>query len=286
MALQKAFTNATLTAGQSTTATLTATNGPVPVTSMVIAEPDGSGNLATQGLTFTGFTPALRVSPPARPPPRSSMLLYADGFSEAAKNTTTTDSLPGPTAGHRVSGFTVTFTGSMPARTVATVPFTVTADRVDSQLNVTATNTASAQVSRSDGQTSDVVRDSDDLTRRPLRVSTTVSKNIARDWQYAVAGASDPGQLPRGRGQPGAERLHRGVGVPLQITRYARTRLPARRTFWARYDLASIAPTNIPADARASRSGLGRDPVDKPSRGHGGRRPRQRFQLQRPPRAP
>ena len=246
VALQKAFTESTLTAGQSTTATLLATNGPVPVTSMVITEPDGSGDLAAQGLIFTGFAPALEW--PQGASSASIQYVYADGFAEAAKTTTTTDSLPGPTAGHRVSGFTVTFTGSMPARTVATVPFTVTAERVDGPLNVTATNTASAEVSRSDGQTSDVVRDSDDLTRRPLRVSTTVSKNIARDWSYAVAGASTLVSFP-------AAVDNRGPNASTVGSEYLQITDPPSPTgspsdFWDHYDLDSIAPTDVPADAR------------------------------------
>ena len=104
------------------------TTGPVPVNTMVITEPDGSGDLVAQGLTFTGFVGA--------------DIEVADGRDQrrASSTSTPTDSRgrsrprratpPAATAGHRVAGFTVTFTGTMAAAQYAVLPFRVTADPV------------------------------------------------------------------------------------------------------------------------------------------------------------
>lgn len=244
--ITKDFAVSTLDSGKSTTATLRVDNGPVPVDTMVITEPDGSGDLVAQGLTFTGFVGA-DIEWPTGATKATIQYVYADGFSEGPRSTTTRDTLPAAAAGHRVAGFTITFTGTMAAAQYAVVPFRVTADPVTGPADVTSTNTASTQVTRADGQTSDVARDSDDLTRRPLRVNTSVTKNITRDWMYAVPGATTLVSVPATVDNTGPEAATVGSEY-LRITDPAD---PAATPsdFWDHFDLTRIEPTDVPANA-------------------------------------
>ncbi|MFB9308348.1 hypothetical protein BJY17_002184 [Agromyces hippuratus] len=181
----KSFANPNLLAGQQTTATITSTNGFRPVTSMVIQEPTpGSPDLGEQGLDFDGFTDGVVWPPNATG--ASVTYVYDDGTEETltadAPNT-----LPDPTT-EGVVGFTVTFTGPIIQNAAATLPFTVTAQPVDTE-DVVSTNDTTTTVTDEVGL-SGTDEDSADITRQPGRVSTTIEKNIARDEVWAVPGTT------------------------------------------------------------------------------------------------
>ena len=259
----KAFEDPTLTSGQSTTATLTAVDGATPVSRMVIAEPAaGTPDLAAQGLRFDGFTSDLEWPPGATG--AQIQYSYADGFVEGPRSTTTVDTLPARAAGHRASGFVVTFTGTMPAGATAIVPFTVTADKVTVSTDVTATNTTSSQVFSADGQESAVVTASDDLTRQPLRVSTTSSKNIVRNWNWAVPGSSTLVAVPAAVDGPGPVARRSGPSACGSRTRPTRRPRPATSGITTTCN-RSPRPTS-PATP-SSRSATGTAPGGPPSRG-------------------
>ncbi|MEF3404626.1 DUF5979 domain-containing protein [Agromyces sp. CCNWLW203] len=182
---EKTFANPNLLAGQQTTATITSTNGFRPVTSMVIQEPTpGSPDLGEQGLDFVGFTDGVVWPPNATG--ATVTYVYDDGTDETltadAPNT-----LPDPTK-EGVVGFTVTFTGPIIQNAAATLPFTVTAQPVDTE-DVVSTNDTTSTVTDELGLTG-TDADSADITRQPGRVSTTVEKNIARDEVWAVPGTT------------------------------------------------------------------------------------------------
>lgn len=181
----KSYANPNLLAGQQTTATITSTNGFRPVTSMVIEEPTpGSPDLGEQGLDFDGFTDGVVWPPNATG--ATVTYVYDDGTEEEltadAPNT-----LPDPTR-EGVVGFTVTFTGPIIQNAAATLPFTVTAQPVDTE-DVVSTNDTTSTVTDELGL-SGTDEDSADITRQPGRVSTTIEKNIARDEIWAVPGTT------------------------------------------------------------------------------------------------
>lgn len=181
--VEKSFTDPVLLAGDSTTASIEATNGPRPVTSMTIDEPTaGSPTLADQGLTFDGFG---AVTWPQNATGASITYTYSDGTTETL-DTTTPDTLPDPTGD--VVGFSVTFTGPILPNASAQVPFDVTAQSVEGQADIVSTNDTTSTVTDSTGQTGDD-EDAADITRQPVRVSTVIDKNIVRDEVWDVPGS-------------------------------------------------------------------------------------------------
>ena len=114
---------------------LTATNsGSVPLKLLSISEPSDPTSLAASnplapaqdggGLIFSGFTAG--VAWPAGATGVSVTYYYFDGTNSSATGTTT-DAIPAPIAG-RVTGFLVTFTGSMAQSVVAKTPYKITAN--------------------------------------------------------------------------------------------------------------------------------------------------------------
>ncbi|SFR91486.1 hypothetical protein SAMN05428970_3803 [Agromyces sp. CF514] len=184
----KSFSDPTLLAGDSSTALITSTNGPRPVTSMTIEDPTpGQPNLADQGLVFDGFGSGVEWPPDADTV--SVTYTYADGTTETLTGTTPNE-IPAPTGDPAdVVGFSVTFTGPIEANAIAELPFDVIADPVDGQLDVVSTNDTTSTVTDSTGQTG-TDSDSADVTRQPARVSTTIDKNIVQDEVWDIPGST------------------------------------------------------------------------------------------------
>ncbi|MFF2372404.1 DUF5979 domain-containing protein [Agromyces sp. NPDC058110] len=184
----KSFSDPTLLAGQSSTALITSTNGPRPVTSMTIEDPTpGQPNLADQGLIFDGFGSGVEWPPDADAV--SVTYTYADGTSETLTGSTPNE-IPAPTGDPAdVVGFSVTFTGPIEANAIAELPFDVIADPVDGQLDVVSTNETTSTVTDSTGQTGQD-DDSADITRQPARVSTNIDKNIVQDEVWDIPGST------------------------------------------------------------------------------------------------
>ncbi|QBE48929.1 DUF5979 domain-containing protein [Leucobacter triazinivorans] len=185
----KEFADPNLLAGEQTTATIIAVNGFRPVTSMVIQEPSpGAPDLAAQGLEFEGFADGIEWPPNASD--AEITYVYADGSTETL-STSEPNTLPGPTAQDEseVVGFTVEFTGPIVQNARAVVPFTVTAEPLEDGEDAVSTNETTSTVTDQTGKSGDD-EDSADVTRQPGRVSTVVTKNIARDELWAVPGSS------------------------------------------------------------------------------------------------
>ncbi len=248
VAIDKSYALDHLTPGQSTTATVRATNGSTPVTEMVIADPAaGTPDFVEQGITFTGFTDG--VEWPVAATGVSIQYTYEDGFTEDPKTSTDVDTIPGPTDGHRVSGYTITFTGPIDANAYANLPFTVTADPLPGDESVTTTNTASSQVTASNGEESDVATDDADMTRDPLRVTTDVTKNIGNGELPGVPGAGTTVNISGLVCGECADKEPSTTGSEyLQITDPpSPSGTPS--DFWNHFDVTSFGPTDVPANA-------------------------------------
>ncbi|MGH1564113.1 DUF5979 domain-containing protein [Mumia sp. DW29H23] len=248
VAVDKSYAVDHLTPGQSTTATVRVTNGSTPVTEMVITDPAaGTPDFVAQGITFTGFTDG--VEWPVAATGVSIQYTYDDGFTEGPKTSTDVDTIPGPTEGHRVSGYTITFTGPIDANAYANLPFTVTADPLPGDESVTTTNTASSQVTASNGEESDVVTDDADLTRDPLRVTTDVTKNIGNGELPGVPGAGTTVNISGQVCGTCADKEPSTTGSEyLQITDPPNpSAVPS--DFWNHFDVTSFGPTDVPANA-------------------------------------
>lgn len=241
----KNFANPNLLAGQQTTATIEATNGFRPVTEMVIQEPTpGQPDLADQGLTFAGFTSGVTWPPNATG--ATITYEYADGETETL-TADTPNTLPDPELEDtdQVVGFTVTFTGPIIQNGTATVPFDVVAQPVDGE-DVNSTNETTSIVTDQTGKSGDDTA-SDDTTRRPGRVSTTIDKNIARDSQWAVPGATTDVSFIAHVNDEGANASTVGSDV-LVISDPADPQAGAVDPFWNAFDLSQIV-AGVPANA-------------------------------------
>ncbi|MGW9168181.1 DUF5979 domain-containing protein [Agromyces sp. NPDC055658] len=241
----KNFANPNLLAGQRTTATIEATNGFRPVTEMVIQEPTpGQPDLADQGLTFAGFTSGVVWPPNATG--ATVTYVYADGQTETL-TADTANTLPDPEleGASEVVGFTVTFTGPIIQNGTATVPFDVVAQPVDGE-DVTTTNETTSIVTDQTGKSGDDSA-SDDVTRQPGRVSTTIDKNIARDSQWAVPGSTTDVSFIAHVNDQGANASTVGSDV-LVVSDPADPQAGVVDPFWNTFDLTQIV-AGVPANA-------------------------------------
>ncbi|MFD4957966.1 DUF5979 domain-containing protein [Microbacterium sp. NPDC058389] len=186
--VDKSFADNTLVSGQSTTANITATVGEQNVQTMTITEPSaGSPTFTEQGLTFDGF--GAGISWPVAATSAEITYTYSD-CPDSTASTTTVNTLPGPTAGCTVEGYTVVFSAEgddIVSGAYATLPMDVTALPTDTP--VSSTNVVDTQVENTNGQTG-----TDDaeapFTVDPLNLDTSVTKNINPDQIWGVPGTS------------------------------------------------------------------------------------------------
>lgn len=242
--ITKSFSDADLLPGDQTTATLHAANGTTPVHELTIAEPgaEGDPDLVDQGLVFEGFTDG--VTWPEAATSASITYVYADGTT-STESTTTAHTLPDPEAGKRVAGFTITFTSDgdgIDSQAEAIVPFDLTAEPVPGDAPVTTTNTTSSTVTTEDGAFDDDDGQAD-VTRQPLAVDTEVTKNIVRDWIYAVPGATTSVNLT------GSVTQDSTVGSDYLTISDPADPSSTPSEFWNVFNLSSIGPVDVPANA-------------------------------------
>ncbi|MCL3838227.1 DUF5979 domain-containing protein [Aeromicrobium duanguangcaii] len=242
--ITKSFSDTTLVIGQEVTAALHAAVGAQDVHTLVIHEPSaGRPSFSDQGLAFTGFGDDLEW--PVTAVSASIDYRYSDCATSTAR-TTRTDTLPGPTAGCTVEGFTLTFTAAdgtdgIESSAYAEVPVEFTA-LTDITAATTSTNHVDTQVSTVDGATG---RDDDaaTFTIRPLEVFTAVDKTISPSQIWALPGARATVGLSarvRADSTAGSDRLV--ISDPVD---------PARSpSFFSSFDVTAIENTDIPACAQ------------------------------------
>ncbi len=244
VAVTKSFARNRLLPNESTVATLRADNGGKDVVELTIADPvAGQPDFAAQGLVFGGFTGAIEWPESAE----SVTIVYtlADGGTEEVTSTTA-DTLPPASDPSQVVGFAITYTGPIVAGAYAVTPFTVTAVPVDGDDAVTTTNTVESTVTDADG----VVRDDTseaDITRVPLRVYTTVTKNIVQDEIYSRPGVGTTVNLAGKVNGEDDETAPSSVGSEYLIVQDPAD--PTDSDFWNHFDVVAIGPVDVPANA-------------------------------------
>jgi hypothetical protein len=242
VAVTKTFTTDSLVSGSTTTATVTATTGIMPVSRLELTEPAaGHPDLAAQGLTFVGFVtdPAAErtVAWPSGATRAEVTYRYTEGDPQTL-DTTDVDTLPDPDADRVVTGFTVVFTGAddaIDSRARAVLPFRVRAGQVDQEAGVGVTNAVNASVTSS---TPDSATDTAtaDLALLPQRVRASTSKVFSRSSTWATPGTTNTVSI--------TSRLTQGSTVGsgyLQVE-------DSDAAFWDYFDLRRVQYTDIPAN--------------------------------------
>ncbi len=245
--LTKRFDDHRLVPGERTTARLESGNGDFPIIRMDVTEPaPGEKNLLEQGLEFSGFVDA-DVEWPIGATAATFRYQYDDADPSPSIALTETDPMPTPESGRTVTGFTVSYTGTIIPRAYAVLPFSVTALSVPGLLDITETNIAYAEVERADGANADVEA-FDDLTRTPARVNTTVDKRIVPTEMWSEPGSTAVIVLEskvNGR----SDVPDSTVGAEALTISDPAVPSGAIDGFWDQFDLRAIAPTAVPANA-------------------------------------
>ncbi len=245
--VSKEFADPDLLAGEQTTASITAVNGFRPVTSMVIEEPSpGAADLADQGLEFAGFTDGIEW--PADATGAEITYVYADGATETL-STSAPDTLPDPSAQDvtEVVGFTVEFTGPIIQNARAVVPFTVTAQPLEDGEEAVSTNATTATVTDETGKQGSEEA-SANVTRQPGRISTVITKNIARDELWAVPGSTTDVSFDAKVNDEGANASTIGADELIVSDPAAPQPGDAVAPFWNAFDLSRVV-VGVPANA-------------------------------------
>ncbi len=240
VAVTKSFARNVLLPDESTVATLRADNGGKDVVELTITDPlAGQPDFAAQGLTFGGFTSAAEW--PEGATAVSIVYTLADGTTQTVSSTTV-DAMPPASAPAQVVGFAITYTGPIVAGAYAIAPFTVTGIPVEGDTRVTTTNTVESTVTDADG----AVREDDayaDITRVPLRVYTTVTKNIVQEQVYAQPGVGSTVSLSgKVNGEDDATSPS-SVGSEYLIVQ------DSSADFWNHFDVAAIGPIDVPSNS-------------------------------------
>ena len=197
----KSFNPDTVHAGDQSTVTLSGTNNSEgPLNSMTITEPaPGTTNPFTDGLTFDGIgsdTAGAGIVWPTGATD-ATVTYTGSGCPGTAQSTTTVDTLPGPPAGCTVTGFTVTFTGTIAPGATATVPFVVTTDPTQNVQELTRDNTV--QVDGVNDVTSATDRATDSILSIADRLEVITTKTVVPAtipaWPGEVVTAELTGQL-------------------------------------------------------------------------------------------
>jgi len=188
VSIEKSFGDNTLVSGQSTTANITATVGQQNVQTLTITEPSaGTSTFTEQGLTFDGFGDG--IAWPVAATSAEITYTYSD-CADSTASTTTVDTLPDPTAGCTVEGFTVVYSADgddIVSGAYATLPLDVTAISTDTA--VSSTNAVDTEVENSSGQTGQDDAEAP-FTIDPLELDTTVTKAISPSPIWGVPGTA------------------------------------------------------------------------------------------------
>lgn len=229
----KNFSDADITAGQSTTVQLTATVGDVPVSTLTV----GDKNFFTDDVTFGGFTKAPVW--PAGATAATIRYFPLDG-STAIEQTFATGAIPAPHSS-KISGFEIVWTGLIEASANTVVDFGVdsTESATGSADTLTMQNTVTADVVAPNG------KKASDSDERDLRITNprisvelekTVRPNVPVRPGEKVVVSLDTTATAHGEGV----KIH-------DIT--IEDALSENTEFWNGFDLSRIASTQIPAGA-------------------------------------
>ena len=223
-----------ITAGQSAGATLTATNGDTPITSMTIADL----NFFNDEITFGGFT-----QPPGWPAGATSAQityhLLGGGTESSSFSTGSTPADPSA----KITGFEITWTGTaIQPNETGTVKFTIdtSEDTTGGAKELEVTNTVDSEVVAANGK-SDQATDSDDLRIIDPTFETSLTKSILPNFPVAP-GDSVISALK-------SQTIAQGDGVKVKDIVIEDSWGGGDSEFWDAFDLRAVAPTQVPAGA-------------------------------------
>lgn len=223
-----------ITAGQSASATLTTTNGAVPVTTMTVADLD----FFTDEVTFGGFTSAPQWPAGAT---AATVTYYPLDGGDPVEVAFTNGAIPTP-PGMPISGFAITWTGNtIQANAPSEIKFDIDSSEdaaTDAPLDLT--NTVDAEVTAPNGLT-DEDSDSDNLTIVNPSVDVTINKTVR------PSSAVEPGETVISSLQTNA--TSQGDGVVLDTIVVEDSWGGGDGEFWNAFDLEAIAPTQVPGGA-------------------------------------
>jgi large repetitive protein len=178
----KSFSPSTVHVGDTSTVTVTGKNdSDDPLQSMTITEPaqNTANNFAGQNppWTFTSIgTNGNGIEWP-NGATAATITYQCAGVAGAPQSTTTVDTLPAPPAGcDPVTGFSVTFTGSIESGATATIPFVITTNTDQPLEEMTRTNTVQVN-GQANGSSGDATATAS-ITTIKDRIATETSKKI------------------------------------------------------------------------------------------------------------
>lgn len=242
----KTFDPDTVTAGEDSTVTLTGTNNSEdPLTSMTITEPAAATpNHFTDG-GFTYSPSSANVVFPSNAT-AGTVTFECNGTPGSPLPLSDGAPLPAPPTGcDPVTGFSVTFTGTIVPGATATVPFAVTTDENQTPDELTRTNTV--QVDGSNDNASATDRATDTITTIIKRLDVVTTKSIVPSTIPAWPGEIVTAELS-GRVLPFPD-----SSVPAtQIVVQDPSTIPDPNAWYDSFDPAGVVATPVPACATGS----------------------------------
>lgn len=238
VAIEKSFADNSLVSGQSSTASIVATVGSQNVQTVTVTEPtEGTATFPEQGLQFDGFGDD--VEWPVAATAAEITYQYSD-CADSTASTTTPDTLPAPTDGCTVDGFTIVYSAEgdgIVAGAYGAIPMDITA--LPTEEPVSSTNAVDTAVVNTGGQTGTDAAVAP-FTIDPLTLDTSVTKSITPATVWGVPG-TDADITLSGNVTPestaGSERLV--ISDP---------QFPQVETaFWDSFTATEITDTDIPA---------------------------------------
>lgn len=241
----------------STTAVVTLTgsnSGSVPLRSLSISEPTVPSSLASDnplapahsggGLLFDGLGSVVWPSGATS----ASIEYFYDDATTSAGSTTTSNSLPAPEVGKRVTGFVATFAGdSIPPSATATIPFTVRAnpEQVAPVLRVDYSNTISVGGVNVFDVPLSPASATDGVTVFADQIALSTTKSLTRSDLTAAAGQLTTATLQTTIA--GYPQTTRRVDA---ISQFDPPLADVGLTDWYRYfDATQLTLTNVPSGA-------------------------------------
>lgn len=242
----KTFDPDTVTAGDPSTVILTGTNNSEdPLTTMTITEPAAGtpNHFADGGFTYTASENDVDFPTGAT---AGTVTFACDGAPADPQPLSDGSPLPDPPAGcDPVTGFSVTFTGSIEPGAEATVPFVVTTDEDQTQDELTRLNVV--QVDGSNGQASATNRATDLITSYIKRLDVETTKKIVPSTIPAWPGEIVTAELS-GRVLPFPDSTVPATQIIVQDP----SSIPDPNQWYDSFDPAGVVATPVPACATGS----------------------------------
>lgn len=247
----KLFSPNSVVGGRDVEVTVRAQNGgDFTLGRLTVTEPaPGTATLVEQGLGFADWVDAEVEWPVGATAAEVSYHYAGDADYSAAVAVAPGATLPEPVESEGdVLGVRVSFTGSMAPGQYAELPFTATTGDVAADVTTTDTVAVDAETVGPDVQSATTTA-TDELTRRTARVATTLSKSLAPESLYAIAGATTVVSLTA-RVAPAPTSPGDTGGSTIGAERLVVTDSDLPGGFWDDFALGRILATDVPAGSR------------------------------------